>query len=737
MTATLTKTAANYTNGSCTYHLSLRTSSPTSGTLQNLRAAWFFITDGAGTILYYHHGLEWIHTALTDGQGAYALIVCNDGTEEWATSTTLAVGSTFAWHKYVNYSTGDDGNTGGSSDPFQTIEAAIDDLRASGLSNAASDFMLELSNETHPYGTIASGDFIWNQNTQANGLGSAFLGRLTFRGAGSSTKITAGGTDASCINNTVSNCGIASINVHWEGVYTTGGAAHTGYCFNNGRSSGNGWNFTFCGGSIKGFNSAIVNQAPLPTADYDNIVDGYFDWLSVQDCSLDDHYAYHIFAGGTRYLGLHRITFNDLTGTGTGSSLRIGTAQDYSIGECTWDRSGTSWKSNCYRDNGGTGQIDCESRRQSIYKLVFRGCEEGMEFDQVGAPVDYDGAVISDVWIMGCIFDLTDSGNDRFPIEITSDTSGYTYDVTNFRVTACGGRTTRGGMSLVHINNHSSATTNKVHSFRMDQCAMYQVGAYGFYGYSAVMGSFGGVNYDDDCFTLLGNYGYCAETATDFSHPVAMWDFGSLTPADKILESDYNVLAKFANSSDTKWFVDGTDLTSWDDGGQDTHSYQLYNETSANMTNVSTGTYDPTPASGTGPQMARGYPGAVYAGGDRKLYSTTVPDAGPFMRGGTTMDDPDLSGESPSGVSGSGVGVFTVPSATAIGSPVLVGAGAGVLTPPTAAAAGSPVLVGVGSGAFTLPTAAGVGDAGEPGTDGPTIAAARTFGIGIGIGIRI
>ena len=655
MTATLSATAANYTNGSCTYHLSLRSSTPSSGTWQNLRAAWFFITDGAGTILYYHHGLEFIHTALTAGQGAYAMIVCNDGTVEWATSTTLDVGSTFAWHKYVNASSGSSGGDGSAGDPFDTIETAIADLRASGVASTTADYMLELSNEAHTHSTVTSGNYVWNQNTQANGLGSAFAGRLTIRGAGSSCSVTVPGSDAAIINNVLDNSGFASINVNWIGDYTTGGGAHTGKAFNNFRSSpsGNGWNFTFAGGSVIGFDTAIDMQAPGGTADYDDVANGTFDWMSVQDAEFHDHYSYHIFAGGTRYMGIHRIFFGDLTGTGTGSSLRIGTGLHISVGECEWDRSGTSWKANCYRDNGGSGRLDCESQYQSLYALYFHDCYEGIEIEQVGASAgSYDGAVLADCWIMGCIFDLEDDGNDRYPIAVTSYT-GETYDITNLRISACAGRTTRGGMSFLRMNNDSSATTNAVHSVRLDQCTMYQVGAYGFYGYSAVMASFAGANYDAASITLLGNYGYCAETATDFSHPVAMFDMGTLTPGTVIAESDYNVLAKYANSVDTKWFVDGTALADWDDGGEDTHSYELYNETAHNLTNVTTGSYDARPASGTGPQLSRGYPGAVYADSDRGLFDGSAPTCGAFQRSATAMPGPDLSGESGGGGGGS------------------------------------------------------------------------------------
>lgn len=639
MTATITKTTSNYDDGSATHLLSARSSTPTSGTLQNLRGAWWFISLG-GTVLYRHHGLEWVHTALTNGERADLLLICNDGTVEWATPVTMSVGSTFAWHKYVNASTGSSGGTGDVGDPYDTIETALAALRAAygTVAAAGAEYMIELSNETHAHGTVTGG-YVWNQNTLANGTGSAYPGRLTFRGAGSSCLVTVPGSGVGVVNNQVNDAGFASIDVTWQGDFVSGGAAHSGTAFNSNRgvAGGNGVNFTFCGGGIEGFDYAVNLTPPFSGTTDAEVLLGEFDWFCVQDAAFGDTYSYHCGLWVGQKVGVHRCTFGNNDGSGTGSTIRAGFLNDSSIGQCTFDRTASPYTGNTLRINGTT-TANGGSNRVSISGLVMRGVTEGIEIEQPSGTI-----YINNYWFHGCHIDLDTTGSDTYPFGFYSTTSN-TVDATNVRFTACSARTQKAGTCFMRFQTHSSATTEKIHSVALEQCSVYLTGAYGGFSFSASLIYATGVNYDNDSVTIRGCYAYCAETLTDFSRPVSFFHFVDVTAADVIADSDYNVSAKLANGGGTAWNNNQT-RAAWETAtGFDSHSYELENEASHNFTNVTLDSWDATPASGTGPQMGRGYPGLVYAGSDRRIFDTSAPDAGALDHLGTVLSDPTFGG---------------------------------------------------------------------------------------------
>ncbi len=635
MTATITSIAQGFDVGARTYCFHARTSTVAAGSLWTAAAAWWFVSQ-ADVVTKRHHGLELIHQSETTGERCDLLIVDEDGAAEWATPVTTTVATSHDFTAHVS-SSGNDSNDGLSSGaPKLTFAAALDVIRANWVTDG--DMLLSAVGNFTIGAT--TGNVVWNHCTTAGGS-TALDGRLTIRSAAGST-----------ITLTQTNVGFASLSgtkhgLHLDGLtingpYTIGGAAHTAdmIAYAVPSSGGTGHNLSLRDCTITGSRGGIVMvTSGVSTTE---ITNGAFDFVSLENVTLDVVSSYHMLGGPARYMGLANCTFGSSNGDSTGSSWRHARAHYVSLTSCTFDRTGDAYQGNIWRLNGGqNSNANDLSQFVSVYDCSIVGAVEGFEIDQ---PNSTDDQYVADVWFHSCTYDPATIVGINAMLGINNGGGSVGQDITRLRVTCCAGRSNTSNQ-FFRIATNGSSTTPKIHSVMLDQNTWHQADAAGFFTRDSLFLTCTGntANFDSASLTILSNYAYTAEDAGGFA-PVS---FMEVVSASHIATSNYNVAAKNA-SSDLTWNA-ADSLATWQGATvHDDNSFEIVSA-SHNMTNVTAGTFDPRPAadgtpSASLPQMRRGMPGLGYADGDRYLRDASLPDCGAYeFAGGTLMDDPDFT----------------------------------------------------------------------------------------------
>lgn len=642
MTATITSIAQGYDQGARTYCFHGRTSTVAAGALWTAAAAWWFISQ-AGVVTKRHHGLELVHTSTYNGERADFLLVDEDGTAEWATHATTTVGSTFDLTVYADADAGNDSNNG--------LTALTPKLTLTGASGAFS-VLRSLSNwvDGGEHRLILQGTFsltltgdAWNWNSQSNGGGSTLEGRLHI--------LQWEGQTAAEINITTDNsltfCQSWQA-LHVDGVdiigpYTSGGGAvgASGIGIYAPNASTDGYNVSVLNCEISGFEyGVVVEGTALPLTDMST---GCFDWLSIDNVVFGVQYNTHTFVDRGRYIGFANCTYREI-GAGAGADFRAAWLSYASFSSNTHDRSTSSHKYNIWRLRGvpSGGGTWTTTQFISVHNVSVGGtAEEAFELEQATNTGD---AYYADIWFHGCSWQS--AAEFTCPMFKVEPTSGYSVDITRFRFTNNYGRADAPS-PLVRIDVHSSTTTGKVHSVRLDQNTWVRAYSQLFFftiNHCFLVVAGDASNIDDDSIAVLSNYCYCPNTAAN--SPRAFWSVTSASA--KIGASDYNVFAS-AGTNTTTW--SGSDsLATWQAATAfDDNSFQI-TSASHNMTSVTVGSFDPNPAadgtpSASLPQVRRGMPGLGYADAERYLRDASLPDAGSHEYGtGTLMDDPDFGG---------------------------------------------------------------------------------------------
>lgn len=639
MTATITSIAQGFDVGARTYCFHARTSTVAAGSLWTAQSVWWFVSQ-AGVVVKRHHGLELIHTSTYNGEQIDLRIVDEDGTEEWATPVTTTVGSAYDVDVWLDPVGGSDGNSGlVDTLPVQTIAQANTVLRANWVTDG--DHCL------HIKGSVTSssptGGYVWNGNTTAGGS-TDLDGRLTWKawaGAASVTVSGGGGVQLSGLRG-----GFHTDGVDILGPYTSGGAdpgSLYGINYQVNGTGGIGHNISGNDCEISGWDSAVV--ATSSAVAIGEMANGSFDWISFRGVTFGVSYRYHVFTDNCRYLGFSGCTWGELTGAGTGTSFRADGVTNYAtFTDCTLDRTVGAWKSNVWRMRGGdntTGVDVCQFI--SLHNVRVVGSTECFEFEQAGSSSS--DRYYADVWLHGCEWDSGTVVGTSYMIGILPDT-GFSADVVRFRIQNCSGRSNGAGNVMLRAIVHSSATTGKIHSLRLDQNTWYQEQSQGFFSRDAVFCYATGdaSNFVDDSLEFVSNYAFCGDT--DANSPRCFWVIPSASA--KVGASDHNVLGS-AGTNTTTW-NDADSLATWQGATAfDDHSFEI-TSASHNLTNVTALSFDPEPAadgtpSASLPQVRRGFPGWGFADADRYLRDATLPDAGSHEFGsGTLMDDPTFGG---------------------------------------------------------------------------------------------
>lgn len=636
MTATITSIAQGFDDGARIYCFHGRTSTVAAGSLWTAAAAWWFVSQ-AGTVTKRHHGLELIHCSTYNGERIDFLLVDEDGTAEWATNTTTSVGSTFAYTCWVSDAAngGSDSNDGLSAGaPKLTIAAANTLVRAAWSSGAEHRIIMK--------GALTSssptGGSVWN-GTDAAGGGTALSGRLHWVADGTASMTVSGG---SAVSFSGPSHGFHNEGVDIIGPYTLGGGDPGSiYGISRGLSAsgGGGMNISARNCTIEGFESAVVT--PTTSVAITEMANGAFDWWSFDGVTFGECYSTHIYTDQLRYVGYANCDWGALNGAGTGFSWRFQQTSYWSITDCTMDRTDSpSWRANCFRVNAGFGTSTWDRTQYgSVSSLSFHNTTEAVEFEM---PTDDGDRYVADIWFHNVSWDSATSPiNHAFQITCTTSDS---WDVTRLRITNCWARSSRESGYFLQIAQNGDGTGARIHSIRVDQNTFLQEDVQGFFTRDASLISATGTaaNYDDDCFEILSNYVFSADTSAN--SPRCLWIIPSASA--KVGASDYNVLAS-AGTNTTTW-SDADSLATWQGATAfDDNSFEI-TSASHNLTTVTALSFNPEPAadgtpSASLPQVRRGMPGLGYADADRYLRDASLPDAGSHEYGsGTLLSDPSF-----------------------------------------------------------------------------------------------
>lgn len=643
MTATITSIAQTYNDGARSYCFHARTSTVGAGSLWTAKAAWWFVSQG-GIVTKRHHGLELVHCSTYDGERIDLLIVDEAGTAEWATPVTTSVGSTFNFTAYADADSGNDSNDGLTiSTPKLTLDGASGALSLfrGGNWSAGGEHRLFLQ------GTFSvsnpGSDLVWNANSAADGSGSELAGRMHFVQWAGQTQAQISITTDDGFASIGDDQGLVIDGVHIVGSYTQGGSAVSaeGITASVGSTGNDGYNLTVLNCEFRGFDFGMtLSEGAVAISEMGN---GSFDWVVLDNVTFGSCYSTHCYFEAVRYLGFSNVDWGILNGAGTGASLRFLQASYWSVTDCSIIRTGHTWKGNVFRLTGGLG-TDTWDRNQygSVSGLTVRDTTECIEIEM---PVDSGGRYVSDVWFHNLIWDAASTGLVGHMFTFTGS-AGDSWDVIRFRATNCSGRGGESGIPtyLLRISQHSSATTEKIRSIRIDQCTWYQEQSQGFFTRDAVLCSAGGHadNYVDDSMEFYSNYAFCADT--DANSPRCLWIIPSASA--KIGGSDYNVIA--SSGTNTTTWSDADSLATWQGATAfDDNSFEI-TSASHNLTTVTALSFNGEPAadgtpSASLPQVRRGYPAFGYADADRYLRDASLPDAGAHEYGsGTLLSDPSF-----------------------------------------------------------------------------------------------
>ena len=634
MTATITSIAQGFDVGARTYCFHARTSTVAAGSLWTAQSVWWFVSQ-AGVVTKRHHGLELIHTSTYNGEQIDLRIVDEDGTEEWATPVTTTVGSSYDFTAYVS-SSGNDSNDGESpGTPKLTVAAANTLIRSNWTPGGEYRIIMK--------GALTSssptGGAVWN-GTDAAGGGTALSGRLHWVADGTASMTVTGG---SAVAFSGIDHGFHCDGVDLLGPYTMGGAdPGTIYGISRGLSAsgGGGMNISARNCTIQGWGAAVIT--PTTSVAITEMANGAFDWWAFDGVTFGACYSTHIYSDQLRYVGFANCDWGALNGAGTGFGWRFQQTSYWSMTDCTMDRTDSpSWRANLFRLNGGFGTSTWDRTQYgSVHNLTLINTTEAIEIEM---PTDDGDRYVADVWFHAVSWDSATSPiNHAF--QITS-TTGDSWDVTRLRITNCAARSSREGGYFLQIAQNGTGAGARIHSLRVDQCTFLQEDVQGFFTRDASLISATGAaaNYDDDCFEILSNYVFSADTSAN--SPRCLFIIPSASA--KVGASNYNVLAS-AGTNTTTW-SDADSLATWQGATAfDDNSHEI-TSASHNLASVTALSFDPEPAadgtpSASLPQVRRGMPGLGYADADRYLRDASLPDCGSHEFGsGVQMDDPDFN----------------------------------------------------------------------------------------------
>ncbi len=633
-TTTLTTHASTYAVGRQHVSFSIRSSTPTTGNMNDRDAQGQWRVVRGGTIIHRQNKVLDFQWLGLNGDKVYARAVDKAGNAgDWEVYTYTVTANTAAdWVRYVDTSGNDSTGDGSIGTPWATFTKAVTEAQTALTSGQVGVIYL-------------SDDQSWaHTSTAFSGSNStSCLIRVVRRGNGTNPPAL---TFSANINGfTVGKRGVLQI----DGVNITGSTSTSGYGFNLARTGGvaadqDPWNLMVVDSTISGFqyqvyvDNSVGGSGPNPVDDRDS---GCYDFIAFQNCTFGGSQAYYLYGFTfTQHVLVRDCTFPLHTGAATNEFLRFFSLGRAMFAGCTMDISAAN---STFRllVTEAVGDDDAYSMRE----VTVAGC-------------DIIGAGSANTVRMGSNASMANNGIARdvrfvdcalygasFQI-VANDAGNNGMDVSRMDWLECFTVRSR----FINIGG-SSTTVNVYSSLRFRNCASasstYAGGA--FITLSSAV-----ANYGAGCFEIHGcwiwfNTGSSAGRYLIEASSISRADLATSTTA-----MDYNHLGKAdANTSYWTRTTEGNgSLATWqgatafDDNSSLTYS-TTFNLTDSGATTTLDAdfrlTADSGPLSNTGYPLALG----VSIDADGYLRSATTPDAGPYEYGAsTTPDDPEIGGGS-------------------------------------------------------------------------------------------
>lgn len=626
-TTTLTSYASTYAVGRQQVHFDVRSSTPTSGAMNDRDAQgyWWvkrggaFISPSFGTLDFGWLGLDGdeVHARAVDSAG-------NMG--DWETYTYSVADNTAAdVVRYVNGSTGDNGNSGTSAgDAWATLTYAVTQVQAALTVDGQVGVIFVAGGQTYTESTQPGSDTATN------------LIRVVWDGTGGSEPHI-----DFPLNNNGFNFGLR-FSWHLEGLDMDGNDTQqqVGVGVNFSRSSGTGasdrrpYNAMVVDCILQGWGNSVTGEdtGPVDESDRDS---GIYDYVALQDVTFNASNSvtrYGIFGMGY----CDKWLFRDLTFTGT-AAANYTAGRLYSLGRgyCKGFTINTSSTTGRLRLLPGPTTDNTGAMRLNTWEgITHLDAEFGsisLETDSGEVGLSY----VEDVRFLNCLtnglFELraTEGGVANMVVPTRLDI---------INLTASG--------SLRFDGDDTSGGV--MQSVRIRGCGVSR--SYQDQNFLELAGN--PARYASGCFSVESSFIYWGMTSgfDGGGKFVNGETFTRAQLADKLSVSDYNHMGKVNGTM--MWFaghpLDGGGsrslLSEWQSNTVHDDNSSVTNHTTFSLTNdgypTSTDidlrlTDDTGPLSGAGVPLAAG----VAIDGDNYLRDATTPDAGPFEYAASTQPD--------------------------------------------------------------------------------------------------
>lgn len=628
-TTTLTTYASDYAVGRQHVSFSIRSSTPTTGNMNDRDAQGQWRVVRGGTIIHRQNKVLDFQWLGLNGDKVYARAVDKAGNAgDWELYTYTVTANTAAdWVRYVDTGGNDSTGDGSIGTPWATVTKAVTEAQTALTSGQVGVVFLSDDQSWAHTGTLMTGSDA-----------TSCLIRFVRRGNGTARPDL---TFSANINGfTVGKRGV----LHIDGVDITGSASTSGYAINAVRDGGvaadqDPWNLMIVDSTVSGFNYQVfVNNALTTGPGAADREDGPFDLIAFQNVEFSASNRYYLYGFFfTQHVLCRDCTFVAHTGAATnefvrffdlGRSMFVGCDADLTAASSTFR----------FLVKEAVGDDDIYSMREvTVANCSFTGASGSNRLRIGPDPTMANNGIARDVRFADCSF-------YDCAFEITASESGNN-GVDSYRLDFLECWTVRARLITVSAN----ATSANVHSgLRFRNCAS----ASSTYAGGALITLNGTIaNYAAGCLEVDGCWVWFASGNNEGryfinANAISRADLASMTTS-----MDYNHAGKGdANSVNWTRTTEGNGtLATWQGATSfDDHS-SVTLSTTFNLTDSGASVLldaDLRLASDSGPLAGTGYPLAlgVSIDADGYLRSATTPDAGPFEYGASTLpDDPTIS----------------------------------------------------------------------------------------------
>lgn len=603
-TTTLTTSVSSYTVYRRFGYFHLRSSTATSGSVEEGWGEWHVVR--GGSIIhkcYKTMNFAWIGQ---DGDVVHVRYVDKAGNAGSFTTYTFSVTGTYTAEKYVDASGGSDSNSGTSGSPYATIDKAEAEVIAL-LSSGQEGAIWVKEGQTHNYSSTVITASSTARRVHLRRWGTS--GSRPTCAATSEVGFAAHGTRGAILVDDVNITGAHTTN------FTSGFSLER-----SGAGTRSPWDLIVMNSTITDFRWGIfVADDQWAAADRDN---GNWDFFALENVTLTDSGEYHIYASnGINKQMIRGCTFGATVGFDPTRLFHVGDSFWYG---CTMDTQGDDGI-RFAQASGGTSAG--ATRDVTIAQCTWTTGD--------GVSVEPDAGVASTGWcrrfrVVDCVFNegRVSMKAEAGPNMVDTDWLQI-WDCSSVEAHSLGGNTSM-SETLNHVDLWNCAATNA-----------YGGGA----GVVFLMGD--KANWPDDSLTVRG----CAALYNTIDNPEPRY----LIQANNLTTAELTAVIALSNRNHLgKSDGDSLDFVSCSSGILSRSSWNTASGHDANSTTNSTTDFNWTALTAPinyrqdtsgGALDGTGYTDGYAIDADGFLRNASTPDAGPYEYGASTEpDEPSLGG---------------------------------------------------------------------------------------------